>query len=350
MNKNIILLFMYCILSMTACAQDNSQPKRSGIPECGCGISFGAYTESYIALNDKDWDTISSKLDIFLNCKDIQVSRATYSSDVWFTLMRLKDIEWTTHKADVLNYLSKFVKKILAGDSYLTQSNRNILYDDRGCFYGIGDPMKIPFACYWVILKLDTEYGVTLINDTWQELSANEPFSNNFRNDIINALKDYYKNDKVQLLLEKIEKQKMTKDNIEVIAEIKDKYEVYKINNQPKAWERLIVTLPVDLSGSGQIWQKNINNFKEVFGEVDISIPLKLAEQEKNLNKRYWLAYSCCGLVNGNYPNKVDNELIQRIDKLVNEVQKEITPLKKGANGEIDYLNVAYQALKKWHK
>lgn len=98
------------------------------------------------------------------------------------------------------------------------------------------------------------------------------------------------------------------------------------------------------------LWMDNMVILKDVFGDVNIQIPLELAEKETDAKIKYVLAYSYCWLMNSKYPNQPDERLTKRIDILVNDVEKQCLIFKKGAKGEIDYLNKAYQALKKWHQ
>ena len=74
---------------------------------------------------------------------------------------------------------------------------------------------------------------------------------------------------------------------------------------------------------------------------------LALAEKEQDLTIKYWLAYSCCYIENGNFPNKSDGGVINRIHKLVVDIQSQ-NPIKE-TKENIDYLNEAYQIFKKWH-
>lgn len=356
MKKTFYQFLTLTCFSITLFAQDTVQIQPHWGPECGCGPGYGVYDQRYKALNDKDWQLIINNLDTFLS-KDIQVSRdSAYSYDAYNTLMRIRDIEWTTHKEIILKYLNGFVRKILRGDSYLTQSNRNILYRKDGCSFGIGDPTGIPFDCYWVILKIDVKSGIKLINDTWEEIAVNEPFSNNLRSRIIFQLTEHYKNWDVQLLLNKFKKTKLTPKDSLIIEGMKDKYEFATLNNQLKAWEKLLYrslsksTSDIMTDQNMWLWMDNMAILKEVFSKVNILIPLELAEKEKDIKLKYSLAFSCCWLINNKYPIKSDENLIKRVDKLVEEVQNQFLTLKKGTHGEIDYLNNAYQALKKWYK
>lgn len=228
MKKYIFLFLTTIFLSINACTQDRVSARL----DCGEGIDIGTYIESYKSFNEKEWSVMADDLNAFLGCKDIQASRdSQYAVVAWFTLMRISDIKWTSHKMEVVDYLNKFVKKILVGDSYLTKSNKNILTNSKGCLFKNGDPMSIPYACYWVTLKIDEKAAVKLINDTWSEISIDEPFSNNLRSNIINELKNHYKSSDVQLLLNKFEQTKMTSNDSTIIQEMKDKYEFRKSQN-----------------------------------------------------------------------------------------------------------------------
>lgn len=357
MKKNIFLLALSGILSITACAQDNSQAKRLKVTDCPMhGIDLGTTGPYYLASTENGIDSMKDKLNILLNCKDIELCRQNNQSrDAWFTLMRIRNIKWTTHKAEILNYLDVFFKQIINEKSYLNKQNRNMLFNDKGCRYNNGDPISIPFACFWATLKIDSVFAVKLIDESWEQIKEDEPFSNEFRSSIIYWLKEYYKNLDVQLLLKKIEQSKMTASDISDIELMMDKFEFFNKQNQLDAWNRFIKR---SLTKSSEnlftesnmiVWMNNMGALKEVFGNVDITIPLKLAEQEKNIRTKYLLAYSCCWLINNMYPNKSDKSLLNRIDKLVNSVNIEIAPLKKGTKEEVDYLKESYQTLKKWH-
>lgn len=358
MKKYILVYLKFICLSMTIYAQDSTQLERRIGPECGCGgYTLGSYGASYNAFNDKDWDAINSKLEIFISQNDIKISRDYgYSNSTWSMLMRIQDIEWTVHKMDVLDYLDKFVKKILTEKSYLTKVNRNILYDNKGCLFKYGDPISIPFASYWSILKIDTKHGVNLINNTWEIINLNEPFSNKLRSDIIRSLKDYYRDADVQLLLEKIEKASITESDRQIINVMKDKYEFFKSQNEIEAWKKLLfrsATQSTDdlmSSENSLLWIRNTAILKDVFGEVNLLIPLELAEQEKDAKRKYVLTYSFCWLVNRKYPKKIDEGLIKRLDKLVIDVEQQCLIFKKATNNEVDFLKEAYEIVKKRHK
>lgn len=351
MKKNTVLFLIFYVLSSAIYAQDTTPIKHLSGSECGCGDAFGSYDEGYGVFNDKDWHLIKTKLDTFLSRKNIQESRNLgYSGDAWNILMRMRAIEWTTHKKDAIRYLNQFTKKILVGDSYLNKSNKNILHDSMGCPYTNGDPMRMPYAAYSVVMKLDANEGVKMMDATWGLLAENEPFSNNLRIGLIGLLGNEFKNADIQPFLIKLENTSRLNTEIQKIQEIKLKYALSQSKNQAEAWEKVALQNKVNLTKmsymeSMGIWEKNSESLEMIFGYgLDVSAPLSVAEKEKDSITKYWLAYMCCYIENGNYPNKSNDATTKRIDKLVQAVQNQ------GFNKEgKDYLDEAYQIFKKWH-
>lgn len=381
-KNNLLALFLTCC-SFIACSQNkstgkahsdtltSSQTESSGDsqdeptvkphsgPECGCGLAYGAYGESYKALEDKDWRAIEGRLDTFLNIKDIKKSREFgYSYHAHSTLMRMHEIEWTTHKGKALKYLETFVKTILAGDSYLNAKNKNKMYQKDGCPWGIGDALGIPRDVFFVILKIDADYGVQLINNMWDNMTTDEPFSNSLRRGIIRILSDSFKNSKVQSLLTKIEKSKLEEHEVQMIKKMKFEYEISKMPTQTAAWNRFIA-IHKDNAAKDSVeqntnynreWYDNLMILHKIFTDVDVAIPLKLAEKEQNFTLKCGLAQSCCMILNREKPKQTAQNLMTRIDELVEKIKQQ--PLDKNQNTKsaLDDLNRAYQALKGWHK
>ena len=344
------------VLSTTAYTQSNTQQIKDSIrnPCFVQELDYGTYYDGYRVLTEKSLDTIIIKLDAILNCKDIQLCREKgLASDSWHTLMRIQDIEWTTHKTDIISYLKNWLKQILSGNSYLKGNNKNIFYDKNGCPYTNGHPISLPPSCYGVIMKLDIKDGVKIIEENWTLISKDEPFENRLRGGILNLLNIYYKSPYVQSLLKKLEKTKIPDNEIIKIQEIKFKYELSQSKSQMEAWGKLILQNKAKLSKSlfdenKQIWEKNIGKLQQLFGyKLEVKAPLESAEKEKDLAVKYWLAYSTCYIENGNYPNKSDEAIVKRIHKLVSNIQSQ--NLSKEINMNIDYLNEAYQLFKKWH-
>jgi hypothetical protein len=350
MKKYIFLLITLGTLSVTVYAQDSLQVKAFQQSDCGLmeGFIMGAYNENYKGLNDNDFDTIINRLNILLNCKDIQMCRKSdFRFDAWFTLMRIGDIKWTTHRQDILIFLKKFLTEMLSENSFLNKENRNILLTDKGCPFSLSDPTTFPQACYWVVMKLDRESGVKLIEDTWGKIVQDEPFASQLRMDIVHTLSPYYKNNDVQLLLERIEKTNMPDKYRQRIQQMRYKYELLQSKNQLLAWKT--ITQRGLFETSGYFWIDNISVLKETFTNIDIKIPLDLAVQEKDIKTKYWLTYSACFLINSKYPTKAEASLVKQIDKLVESLKNEKFNFKTGDANEDDYLNDAYQALKTWH-
>ena len=355
--KILISVSILTVLSTTAYTQNNTLQIKDSIrnPCFVQELDYGTYYDGYRVLTEKSLDTIIIKLDAILNCKDIQLCREKgLASDSWHTLMRIQDIEWTTHKTDIISYLKNWLKQILSGNSYLNGNNKNIFYDKDGCPYVNGDPISLPSSCYAVIMKLDIKVGVKIIEETWDLISKDEPFENQLRGGILNVSNIYYyKSTYVQSLLEKLEKTKIPENEIIRIQEIKFKYELSQSKSQMEAWEKLILQNKAKLSKSlfdenKQIWEKNIGTLQLLFGhKLEVKAPLESAEKEKDLAVRYWLAYSTCYIENSNYSNKSDEAIVNRIHKLVNNIQSR--NLSKEINMNIDYLNEAYQLFKKWH-
>jgi hypothetical protein len=383
MKKNNLLALLFTCFSIFACCQNKPTAKpNSGAtsnaqstsaddseneptvkphsgPECGCGPGHGAYGESYRALEAKDWAAIEGRLDTFLSIKDIKKSREYgYSYHAYSTLMRMHDIEWTTHKKDALRYLEAFVKKILAGASYLTTKNKNKMYQKDGCPWGLGDALSIPSEALWVILKIDTNYGVQLIDNMWGSMTTDEPFSNRFRLFIVWALRDYFRNPKVQTLLTKIEKSKLGERDLETIKKMRFEYEMSKISTQKEAWDKFISIHKANAANNSieksktydSEWYDNLGVLDKIYTDVDVTIPLELAEKEKDFTLKCGLAHSCCMILNGKHPEQAPQNIMTRIDKLVQNIK--LQPLDKNENEKqaMNNLNIAYKALKKWQK
>ena len=355
MKKYIRLVALLTTLSLTTYAQNDAQIENSTRNPCFVQeLDFGTYFSEHGVLTENSFDTILTKLNAVLNCKDIQVCREKrLALDAWFTLMRIQDIKWTIHKADILIYLKDWVEQILKGNSYLNQSNKNIFYAVSGCPYVNGDPITLPSSCYAITLRLDTKYGVKMIDDTWRLIIKDEPFENRLRNGVLNLMNIYYKNADVQLLLEKLEKTNIASEDIQKIQEIKFQYRLSQSKNQVEAWEKIILynqdkssrVLPIEHK---EIWQKSVKILEKIFGyDLEVKDPLMLAEREKDFKVKYWLTYICCYLENGNYPKKTNEEVVKRIYKLVGDVQNQNVNNK--TKEDIDYLDEVYQYFKKWH-
>lgn len=353
MKKYIYLAAILTIVSLTIYGQNDTRIEDKIRNSCPIHeLDFGTYFDEHRALTENSYDTILTKLNMVSNCKDIQVCREKrLALDAWFTLMRIQDIEWTTHKADILIHLKNWVEQILNGNSYLNQSNKNILYNTNGCPFVSGDPISLPSACYAVILKLDTKYAIKTIDNTWGLIIKDEPFNNRLRNGILNLININYKNTDIQLLLEKLEKTNISKTDIQKIQEIKLKYALSQSKNQAEAWEKIVLfgrsdTAKMSPIESKEIWDKKFDMLEKVFGYgLEADAPLVAVEKEKDSDVKYWLAYMSCYIENANYPNKSNDTTIKRIDKLVNDVKNQGLGSKEGK----DYLDEAYQIFKKWH-
>jgi hypothetical protein len=366
MKKNNLLALLFTCFSLFAYSQSTSaddsedEPtvKPHSGPECGCkGPRYGAYPASFGALEDKDWAAIEGSLDTFLSIKDIKKSREYgYSFHAYSTLMRMHDIEWTSHKKDALRYLEAFVKKILAGDSYLTAKNKNRMYQKDGCPWRFGDALRIPNDALWVILKVDTDYGVQLIDNMWESMITDEPFSNSLRLHIVWALKDHFRNSKVQTLLTKIEKSKLDERELETIKKMRFEYEISKISTQKEAWDKFISIHKANATKDSvaknpfydREWYDNLQILRKFYTDIDVTIPLGLAEKETNFKLKCGLIRSSCMILNGKKPKQAPQNIMTRIGKLIENIK--LHPLDKNGNSkpEVNELNITYQALKKW--
>ena len=116
--KILISVSILTVLSTTAYTQSDTQHIKDSI-RYPCFVQeydYGTYFDSYRVYTEKSLDSIIIRLDALLNCKDIQLCREKrLALDSWNILMRIQDIEWTTHKTDIISYLKNWLKQILSG-------------------------------------------------------------------------------------------------------------------------------------------------------------------------------------------------------------------------------------------
>ena len=104
---------------------------------------LGYYSHEFESIKKENWATLKNQLELILETKDIGYWRKRDVS-IFFSLMRLKDIEWGDTKNDVEDFLIHFAEQILKGKSFLSSNNRNILYQEDGCSRSLSDPIYLP--------------------------------------------------------------------------------------------------------------------------------------------------------------------------------------------------------------
>lgn len=316
-------------------------------------IGFGYYRHEFESIKKENWATLKNQLELILETKDVEYWRKRDES-TFFSLMRLKDIEWGDTKNDVEDFLTHFAEQILKGKSFLSSNNRNILYRENGCPLPFSASIYLPQSTCWVLMSMNTEKGAKFIEDIWDTLLIDELYSNEVRFILLHIMSKYYKNEQVQNTLHKIydktAKLSYTDRDISLINKFVNKFEVFKSNNQNKLWEKFIS----NNSNNTNLLMSHSNNWicydylamiEDIFENPDIEIPLNLAEKTNDIKIKYLLAYCCCGLINRNQLLKRDTSIIKRIDNLVAVIQK--SNLKDTSEVEIDFVDRAYQALKK---
>lgn len=359
----IYISLIFCLLiQFSACSQvnppDNTTSSRQDCKTTD--ISFGDYPEIYKSLNEDSWDSIKRTFSLILETKDIQEYRNSQERwHNWFILMRMHDIKWQTKKKIVLKELDNVFNEVILGHGYLSEKNRNMLTNNKGCPYSISDPINLPQTFVWLIINIDTDYGASFLDKNWDILMIDDSYMNRLRYVLLNQLREYFKVPSIQLLLDKLySKYSITKHyekEINIIQELREKNMILKTKNQLTIWQEFIEknksTFDEPMSSkSVEIWSKNIQFITDVFEDIDIEIPLGMAEQSNDLGNKYCLTYCCCNLLNRKYPKRADDKLIQRIDKLIIVIQNNYPTLKIGEKDENNFLNKTYQTLKKWHQ
>lgn len=358
-----ILSALLALLHLVACSQNNLGESKNSLPPCVMkDITLGFYPSSYSLLDENSWDSTKLMFNSILDNKGIEIYRKSglrFSN--WYTLMRFRDIKWQINKAAVLKQLDSAFCALISGRGYLNDKNRNILVDDSGCRLSISDPVYLPHTFGWLIISIDPNYGASFLDRNWSSIMIDEPYMEGLRYYLLNIVHSYYKVPDMQLFLDKLHTKYMAsmgyEKELDMIGDLREKNNILKTKSQSVVWAELVEkskSRQYELMSSENLytWSDNIQFVTDIFDNtlIDINIPLSMAEKEEDLRIKYCLAYCSCGLANQGYPKRLDEQTIKRIDKLVAEIQKNYATLKTGKKGENDFLNLTYQALKKWHK
>ena len=278
-----------------------------------------------------------------------------YYYDLYSMIMRSKDINWGNKQRIILAYLHNYANTILDGKSYLNTTNRNILLNKEGCFYFMEDALFVPHDCYWVILRIDKSFFSKSLLEIWGKILIDEPYSNIMRQFLLREIEQNHKDKNIQTLIENLHKmyqaQKLFPNESKLIQDLIDKNIVAKTKSQSEVWGELVkksklLNYEVMSEENEDLWIENRDYMIDIFDECKVEIPRRMAEKESDFKIKYYLAYCSCWLVNQKSPKKVDAKVIQRIDKLVLEINKKYASFKKAKKIKYDLLDIAYKPMK----
>jgi hypothetical protein len=351
--KNLLLLIFACYCFDATYTQNvDPKPMRKPKPRCPYMCDrpiFGTYNEIYNTLTEKDIDSIKRTLNLIVDAKsmkEIEEGRAYQASHI---LWRLKDIKWSIwKKKKILNYLKSLIDRIDSGNSFLKAEDREDILDAEGCAFTDSHPLYFSGSCLASILKIDTEFGIDIIDKKINQLAIKDAYFINFREGSIRVISSFYKLKSVNLLCDKFLHLELTDYELKRIQETKLKHKLATSRNQYEAWKAIILESQKD--NAYEITEKskgNWNNynvkFEEVFGfeKIDLNAHLNLAEKEDNLNSKYWLLDCFFSTLCIEYPYKITDKMIARVDKIYSEIRAKIKN-----NDKPDFLESAYKAFK----
>jgi hypothetical protein len=359
MKKSLFLFLTLFIVGLNGCTQDKTTPtnlKENVNCDYGKRPHYGWYDSDYYSkFNSDSFDIIRTRLDKYSKMS-LNELRQGYDYYLYSLIMRSKDINWGDKQEIILAYLHNYAKTILDGKSYLNKENRNVLFDERGCGFHMEDALFVPQDCYWAILGIDKAFFSKSLSEIWGKLLIDELYSNQMRQFLLREIEKNHKDKEIQVLIEnlhhKYKSQKLFPNESKLIQDLIDKKIVAKTKSQSEVWADLVKKSKLYnyevLSQKNQdLWIENINYMIDIFDNCKVETPLNMAENERDFKTKYYLTYCSCCLINQKQPKKVDAKLIQRIDKLVLEINKKYASFNKEKKIEYGILNMTYKAMKK---
>ncbi len=278
------------------------------------------YPSEYKALTATNWPEIQVVLNKALSYKDANELQATdVLRDVQFTLSRLMDIQWSVEQRQiVVDYLEQFITRLLVEKKFIAIDNKQF----EGFRMSLNRAHYLPIRAIRVMARIDADLATVRLDSLWQAhlAQANSAYVQDLRFYAINALADAYRSDAVAAFFGRIKGSAMGSREIATINHVLRMRALMQIDDQQKAWEFLWAAdgnVSIQEMGSINkigIWQSNISDMQIIFGSVDISIPVAIAENVQTpLSKRYAFLYVSAFLANGLDRDTTRNQNEQKI-------------------------------------
>lgn len=318
------------------------------------------YPEEYEKMTAQDWPRMKQTLEKVLKSDNIDELRVSeLNRQARYTLSMLASIQWNeTQKKEVVAYLKHFVESVLQGKGYIKNVHEVDFSNVRPM--SRSDPIYLPERAIWAMLSVDVEAGCDTIEHLWQVFIRypENVYYREIRLSILRFLEARHKSTRVFACLERIKSlsgDKLKPDESKRIKRFFLKQKLLEIGDQSKAWEYLwdrskTNTLAETItSNQGWIWYHNILHMKEVYHELDISVPIAIASKSLSPHKKYVFLYCACGLMNTKLSlsptgahRKLIERLINEVEAFYKEVGQEITRRQEGR----DYLKLAFDSIK----
>lgn len=267
LNLTFLLLLSFYLQSQTYTRQGKAFP-------------LGFYPERTVEKIEKDWKEMKPFFDKALAYQDVEYIKGDFTvrSEVFYSFGRIAAMSWSAQeKVEIINYLEEFqstIKKRL-GDKGIPYSNPDL-------------PSAYPINCIWVVLDLDFPRGCELL----------EKEVGNITNKLaLWLLKDHYTRSdftaypKLKFLIES------SRGNKKIINDLAFKHDLSQTKKQSKAWKKSLqhfksVNNITNLKIAYQDlieWAYYAFVMKDIYPELDATIPLKLATKKKTALDTYLL-------------------------------------------------------------
>lgn len=318
------------------------------------------YPEEYGKMTAQDWPRMKQTLEKVLKSDNIDELRVSeLNRQARYMLSMLASIQWNeTQKKEVVAYLKHFVESVLQGKGYIKNVHEVDFSNVRPM--SRSDPIYLPERAIWAMLSVDVEAGCDTIEHLWQVFIRypENVYYREIRLSILRFLEARHKSSRIFACLERIKSlsgDKLKPDESKRIKRFFLKQKLLEIGDQSKAWEYLwdrskTNTLAETItSNQGWIWYHNILHMKEVYHELDISVPMAIASKSLSPHKKYVFLYCACGLMNTKLSlsptgahRKLIERLINEVEAFYKEVGQEITRHQESR----DYLKLAFDSIK----
>jgi hypothetical protein len=328
----------------------------------GKSVPFDFYPEQYKSITADNWSEAKQVLDSTLTFKDETTLRySRVGIQAWYILARLADIDGSnSQKKEVSNYLKEYSQNILSGNSFIKDFQK--LPFPNKVFLQF-DPVFLPHKAIWVMFNLDEQVACTTVEYALNNIKKypEDQYYSSLHLAVLWSMEKRFKSDLVFNCLQTVQKAVPTTtdaDKESIIDNFLLKRELFKLNNEAKAWNYLwenfqnknqtgVLTPAVQ-----GIWRKNILLMQEIYPNLDISVLLNMADKEKETAKKYILLYGATFLINDKTslaPQEVDLKEKEHLKKLIGEFYKNENLNKSqlsGSTSDYDFLKTASELVK----
>ena len=322
------------------------------------------YPDHYLEMGEDDWDSIKVDLENIKKFKNTETFlQSDQFLDIWYKILRVRDIRWEKKEREVITYLESFSNDIFLNNSFITKDAVYEVFEGKYRDRRIGlNPIYIPLLTFESLYILDEtkKSCCRLIESYWRKLPDRQGSLAEYRKYFLKMIAGkLYKSECIVENINKLSNENydsLSKEEKKLIERLRQKYYTSRISKQKDAWQYLweqslpqLTSKPATWNNR-RIWSNNINLLFEVFGNVNIDVLIKIYESSTSIEKKYIFLYNviCVARVKKKKKQNLTKAELQKIQTLIENFYLINSPLVKQKEfGSSDFVKSVYKLFQK---